>query len=176
MLAYNGNSKNFARYKANICGVDLNRNYNVAWKQTSTIPRARSYQFYKGPNAVSEPETKAMVKFVKAHNFKTYIAYHSSREMLYWKYKQNATQLAQHRPLVTQFQQVTGYRPDNTTGVLSGSGAGQDWFVAMTGKPGITIEIAPYAGNQPVPNSQWLSIWKKNKYVGLLVAKEAAAR
>ncbi len=176
VLAYNGNSKNFARYKANIRGVDLNRNYNVAWKQTSTTPRARSYQFYKGPNAVSEPETKAMVKFMKAHNFKTYIAYHSSGEILYWKYKQNTTQLAQHQPLVTQIQQMTGYRPDNTTGVVNGSGAGQDWFVSMTGKPGITIEIAPYAGNQPVPNSQWSSIWKKNKYVGLLVAKEAAAR
>lgn len=75
-----------------------------------------------------------------------------------------------------QFQQVTGYRPDNTTGAVSGSGAGQDWFVATTGKTGITIEIAPYDGNQSVPNSQWSSIWKKNKYVSLLVAKEAAAR
>lgn len=176
VLAYNGNSKNFARYKANIRGVDLNRNYNVAWKQTSTSPRARSYQFYKGPSAVSEPETKAMVKFVNAHDFKSYIAYHSAGEVLYWKYKQNAAQLAQHRPLVTQLQQITGYRPDNATGIVSGSGAGQDWFVAKTGKPGITIEIAPYTGNQPVPNHQWSSVWKKNKYVGLLVAKEAAAR
>lgn len=176
VLKYNGNSKNFARYKANIRGVDLNRNYNVAWKQTATSPNTRSYQFYKGPSAVSEPETKAMVKFVKAHDFKSYIAYHSAGEILYWKYNQNAAQLAQHRLLVTQIQQSTGYRPDNTTGVVSGSGAGQDWFVATTKKPGITIEIAPYAGNQPVPNSQWPSVWKKNKYVGLIVAKEAVAR
>ena len=176
VLKANDGSKNFARYKSNIRGVDLNRNYNVAWKATSTSIKKPYYKAYKGPSAVSEPETKAMVNFVKKHSFKTYLAYHSSGQLQYWYYNQSVKQKKRDYYLVQKIYNVTKYNPVTSTGIANGSGAGQDWFVSTFKRPGITIEIAPYVGETTVPHKYWSSVWNKNKSVGLLAAKEAAGR
>ena len=42
--------------------------------------------------------------------------------------------------------------------------------------PGMTIEIAPYAGNAPVPLLRWNDVWKRMQYVGLVGATEANSR
>lgn len=175
VLAANNGSTNFARYKANIRGVDINRNYNVDWQQYRS-PSKPSYQFYKGKTPVSEPETAALVKFVKQHQFKTYLAYHSSGQVLYWRYKQTAKQEAIDRKVMNLVRQATGYTPIYDSGIANGSGAGQDWFVAKMKQPGITVEIAPAVGQKPVPHAYWPSVWQKNKAVGLLTANEAATR
>jgi len=175
VLAINNGSTNFARYKANIRGVDINRNYNVDWSKYRS-PSNPSYQFYKGKTPVSEPETKALVRFVKQHQFKTYLAYHSSGQVLYWRYKQTAKQEVIDRKVVQLVKQVTGYTPINDSGISNGSGAGQDWFVAKMKQPGITVEIAPAVGQRPVPHAYWPAVWQKNKTVGLLTANEASTR
>lgn len=175
VVKVNGGSDNFSYYKSNIRGVDLNRNYNVAWKATSST-KTTSYKAYKGRTAVSEPETKAMVRFVKIYSFKTYLTYHSSGQLQYWYYNQSVKQKKKDYALVQKIYNVTKYRPVISTRIAAGSGAGQEWFVSAFKKPGITIEIAPYVGEKAVPHHYWSSVWNKNKSVGLLVGKEANTR
>jgi len=66
-------------------GVDLNRNFGFKWAEGLNIldPRPASplpcLDTYHGPNAFSEPETKAVRDFVmsKRHRLTSYIAFHS---------------------------------------------------------------------------------------------------
>lgn len=51
--------------KEEICyGTDLNRNWNHNWNEKGSS-KSECSEFYAGPNAFSEPETKALSKFLE---------------------------------------------------------------------------------------------------------------
>ena len=65
-------------------GVDQNRNYAQAWNTSCAGSTSPSSDTYKGPSAVSEPETQTMITWSKAERFGKVIDYHSSgREVLF---------------------------------------------------------------------------------------------
>ncbi len=168
-------STNFNRWKANIRGVDLNDNFASKWETIKGGNKKPAYMAYKGFRVFSEPESRALRDFVKKHNFKTYISYHSSGQVMYWFNYQNSTRLKRDRGLATKLSNITGYRvmpPQN----LPGSGSSADWFIQETKNPGITLEISPAVGERPVPLFRWDTIWKQNKSIGLFLAKEATTR
>jgi carboxypeptidase T len=77
--------KNRRSYGGGIYGTDLNRNYgpvymwNAANGGSSTSPSADTY---RGTAAFSEPETRAIDSFVRAHSFKTALNYHTYSNLL----------------------------------------------------------------------------------------------
>lgn len=171
----NNGSTNFARWKANIRGVDLNRNFDAPWALISNSTGKPTYMNYRGPRAFSEPESIALRDFVNRHSFKTNISYHSSGNILYWFNFQGATNYKRDYAFVSKIRAVTGqaiippmYR--------IGSGSSADWFILTKKMPGITVEIAPYAGEKPVPLEYWDRVWSQHKTIGLLTAKEAIGR
>lgn len=170
----NGGSTNVARWKANIRGVDLNRNFDGGWVQKETTV-APSFKNFKGYRVFSEPEALALQSFVKQRAFKSYISWHSSGQIIYWSHNQNATNAKRDRALAQRISNVTGYSlvPPNR-GCCSG--ASTDWFIQYYALPAITMEIAPYAGESVVPLSRWDDVWKRNKTVGLIAATEANGR
>ncbi|MBK3495249.1 hypothetical protein JFL43_10370 [Viridibacillus sp. YIM B01967] len=166
-------SSNYKRWKANAHGVDLNRNFDGEWKYVAFTPK--TYKGYKGPRVFSEPEAQALRDFVKRHKFKSDISYHSSGQILYWFNFQKGANYRRDLALTRQISRVTGY-PVIPPVFSKGSGSSADWFIMSEKKPGITVEIAPYAGEGPVSQRYWNSVWKKNKSIGLLAAKEASKR
>lgn len=60
LKAMNNNSTNFNRWKANINGVDLNRQFNVNWHLIKTTKP--SFKEYKGKAPNTEPEALAIEK------------------------------------------------------------------------------------------------------------------
>lgn len=64
-------------------GVDPNRNYPYKWGyddvNSSPDPTAMNY---RGESPVSEPETKAMIDFIRDHTFRTWQNHHSARDVL----------------------------------------------------------------------------------------------
>jgi len=168
------NSVNFKRWKANIRGVDLNRNFDAAWHELQS-PNNPTFKNYKGESPFSEPESLALRDFIKKHKFKSYISYHSSGQVLFYFNDQNNLQLERDNFLTRKIQYVTGYKimPPRK---IKGSGTSTDWFIKNYKQPGITVEISPFVKETEVPMVYWDQIWKKNKTVGLLVAKEASTR
>lgn len=170
---YNKGSNNFNRWKANGRGVDLNRNFDGVWKYLAYTPK--SYMNYKGTRAFSEPESQALKAFVQRHKFKTDLSYHTSGQIVYWFNFQKGSNLSRDLKLAKGVSKITGYSVVPPL-YYRGSGSSADWFIINQKKPGLTIEIAPYAGNGPVPHRYWNSVWNKNKSIGLFGAKEASKR
>ena len=164
-------SANVARWKANIRGVDLNRNFEGGWAQKSSA-KVPSFKNFKGYSVFSEPEARALRDFVAKHQFKAYVSYHSSGQVIYWFHFQNATNLKRDKAFAQKMGNITGYSLMAPL-YLPGSGASTDWFIQTYKKPALTMEIAVFAGEGPVPNSQWQNVWNKNKTIGLVSAQSA---
>jgi g-D-glutamyl-meso-diaminopimelate peptidase len=168
-------SSNFARWKANVRGVDLNDNFDANWNKVKSSTTKPSYAGYGGPRAFSEPESVALRDFVLKHSFKTYISYHSSGQVVYWFQWQKGAQATRDLTLARRITSLTGYSIVPPM-YLQGSGSSADWFIHEKKMPGLTIEISPFVGNRPVPLTYWDRIWKQNHKVGLFVAQDAAKR
>ena len=66
----------WAERASSLHGVDLNRNFSEAWGKPGASGNYW-HQTYRGPEAMSEPEAKAMAEFVAEHDFKGTLAFHS---------------------------------------------------------------------------------------------------
>jgi murein tripeptide amidase MpaA len=175
VLKLNNNSKDFSSWKANIRGVDLNRQYPADWGNIKNDTGKRSSKNYKGTKPLSEPEVKAVYNFTLQHKFKTAVAYHSSGEILYWNFHQNKSNYARDLKLANSINKKTGYSLVNPCPNPSGGGY-TDWFIINQKMPGFTPEISPAVGARTVPLSNYNQIWKKNNSIGLMLAKEASQR
>lgn len=175
VLKLNGGKKDFSAWKANVRGIDLNRQYPPNWNKIKG-PKGPAPKNFKGYKPLSEPEVVSLVKFVRKHKFKSATAYHSSGNILYWHYHQKGSQLKRDMQIAKQYSKLTGYRLVKQTKPGAGGGGFKDWFITETKMTGFTPEISPYVGERPVPNKNFPSIWKKNHAAGLMLANDAAKR
>ena len=157
-------------WKANIRGVDLNLNYPADWEkekeeeleQGITGPAPRDYG---GKAPLSEPESRAMADFTRAHNFRIVIAYHTQGEVIYWQFKDYAPPVA--LTIANQFAAITGYAVEAGTPEAAYAGY-KDWFLQEFRRPGYTFEAG--RGVNPIPLSQLPSIYQENEGALLLGA------
>jgi g-D-glutamyl-meso-diaminopimelate peptidase len=169
LLRWNNTGLPFSQvWKANTRGVDLNRNYPASWQEAKNQEPSLGVTGpaptrYGGPTPLSEPETQALVNFTRQHNFKLVIAYHTQGRVIYWLYKgiqpPRALQIAQI------FSNITGYTVANVPYEAAYAGY-KDWFVEVYRRPGYTIEAG--IGRNPVPISQFDTIYRENEEVMLL--------
>ena len=149
-------------WKANIRGVDLNLNYPAEWEkekeeeleQGVTGPAPRDYG---GEAPLSEPESRAMADFTRAHNFRIVIAYHTQGEVIYWQFENYAPPVA--LTIARQFAAITGYAVEEGTPEAAYAGY-KDWFLQEFRRPGYTFEVG--RGVNPIPLSQLPSIYSRN--------------
>lgn len=167
LIVWNNGSTNFARWSANIRGVDLNHNYNAAWELAKELEAQAGVTGpgptgYAGPYPESEPETRAMVNFTNSRNFRLVIAYHSQGQVIYWDFMNKEP--AESLPIARRFAAISGYTIASPVGTAIGGGY-KDWFIDKFRKPGYTIEVG--RGVNPLPLSQFNEIYLRN--VGILL-------
>jgi hypothetical protein len=68
--------------RGSVWGVDINRNYPYEWAKCDGSSGSQGSQTYRGAAAASEPETQAVMKFVKEKNIAIDISYHSYSELV----------------------------------------------------------------------------------------------
>lgn len=168
LIRWNGGSGDFSRdWEANVRGVDLNHNYNAAWRESKQAEAALGITGpgptrYSGPYPVSEPETRAMVSFTRNHDFRLVMAYHAQGRVIYWNFQGLAP--AEARTIGEGLSHVSGYALDQATGVASYAGY-KDWFIQDFRRPGYTVEVGE--GVNPLPISQFSQIYAEN--LGMLL-------
>ena len=157
-------------WKANARGVDLNRNWDVAFRKSGT----RGSAGFRGTKAASEPEIKALVKMIdqiqEQGKIVGVVSYHSTGSIIYGKCASQAT--SQVRKQTTRMykmaQSLTGYRLMPTESLKIAGGCSREYFLYKKKIPCITLEIGRNAC--PLGIGEFSSIWRKNKNV---VIKEA---
>jgi len=157
-------------WKANIRGVDLNLNYPAEWDKEKqeelengiTGPAPRDYG---GEAPLSEPESRAMADFTRAHDFRIVIAYHTQGEVIYWQFQDYAPPIA--LTIANQFAAITGYAVEEGTPEAAYAGY-KDWFLQEFRRPGYTFEVG--RGINPIPLSQAPAIYRQNEGALLLGA------
>lgn len=154
-----------SRWKANARGVDLNRNWNIAFKRAGK----KGASGYRGPKAASEKEVQALVKWVnniqKQGTIEGVVSYHSTGSILYGRCANRATKKV--RNTTTKMYQIakslTGYHLMPTESVAVARGCSREYFLYGRNIPCITIEVGK--GAAPLSKGEFSSIWSKNKNV-----------
>ena len=169
LLVWNDTGLPFSQvWKANIRGVDLNRNYPASWEEAKAQEPALGIDGpgptrYGGPRPLSEPETQAVVNFTRQHNFKLVIAYHTQGRVIYWLYK--GIRPPRALEIARLFSNVSGYAIADVPYAAAYAGY-KDWFVEQYRRPGYTFEVG--IGRDPVPITQFSTIYRENEEVMLL--------
>ena len=148
------------RWKANLNGVDLNRNFTG--DKYGTVDTA-GYAYYPGPKPFSEPETRALVDFTNRENFVGALNVHAAGEIIYWDMP--------YKTIAQKISNVTGYSlvPPSDNPPM---GSYDTWFLRKTGNPVLTIEIGEGFLRAPMEFRKYNSIWKKNWLTPVVFARE----
>lgn len=155
-----------ANWKANGLGVDINRNFDAAWKTTSSRAKP-STERYKGEAPCSSAEAAAIASYTLALMPDVTISCHSTGSILYYEYGKKPVVNAASKSLGKAVQAIGGYRMVGQGG-LDAAGY-KDWSMDVLEIPALTIEMG--CGACPLPLREIYSIFARNLRVMPAVAK-----
>lgn len=174
--------KPYEDLKANISGVDLNRNFpgvyfntdnhkfEDAWQkqiQTTSYNQAGS-AFYPGPYPGSEIETRILMHYIQKYDFRNYLSFHSRGELIYYNRSMlSETHKQQSFDLAEAISQGRGnhYEVYSDDGGEDGTGYLTDYSGMITLKPSLTIESLPGKAELPASASLIKQAYVDNLYV-----------
>ena len=163
---YTGNTDwYYRRWKNNINGVDINRNFSFGWEQLDDSRYFPSYEYYKGASAESEAETKALIEVLNGTNIDEVINYHAQGGVIYWSFGAAPEAVEKRsKELAELVKSETGYilGSESANKNSKGSGAYKE-YIALKGIPSVTIEVG--LGSCPLPDTDIDGIWEKNHNV-----------
>ena len=170
LIQWNNGSRDFSKWKANIRGVDINRNFDAKWETCLALSKEAGItgpwsQMYGGKYPESEPETQAIANYTRQGDFDLVLSYHTQGREIYWSY--DGIDVKGARRLGEKFSKASGYvleEPD----VSASHGGYKDWFIKAFKRPGYTIECG--LGENPLPMTQFDQIYKENFQLLLIAA------
>lgn len=160
----------FNSWKANINGVDLNRNYPNNWYVDRPVTAPAS-SFFKGYSPLSEPETKAIMDYLNSNMCWAYLSLHSQGEGIYGWNDRNAGYYPQLNSMVSRIIEASGFKKLSDTADTD-YGTFGDTVRETFLKPTLTIELCKYVGSYPYPNEDFDNVWMLAKSICLIVAEE----
>lgn len=156
LLGWNNGSADFAGWKANVNGVDLNDQFPAHWemeKERRDVP-GPGPRDYTGEAPLSEPESAALAAFTRKRDFRAVIAFHTQGKEIYWNYR--CYEPPESESMARRLGAASGYEPVK----LTESDAGyKDWFIQEFRRPGFTVEAG--FGANPLPLDQFDAIYRE---------------
>ncbi|MCL2354912.1 MAG: M14 family metallocarboxypeptidase [Oscillospiraceae bacterium] len=154
-------------WKANMQGIDLNLQFPAGWENARQIKSSMGINSpaprdFVGLSPLVAPESVAIYRFTRKHNFSLILAYHTQGEEIYWQFENYASERA--KEIGKEFARVSGYTLADVPYESSFAGY-KDWFLQEYAKPGFTVEAG--LGESPLPISQFDKIYRDN--IGILV-------
>lgn len=167
LIRWNQGRRDFAEWKANAKGIDLNLQYDGGWHWISHTARGPSSQGYKGEKPYQAEEVVALVNFLEWVHPMYEVSYHTSGNVIF------SSPPPDKRYLISKdLADLTGYRVIAIKGSYGGL---TDWWNDSPDQVGVTIEMGPFSGERPVSPKYFYQLWRENRAVGLYLAARAAA-
>ena len=157
------NDETHKSWKANARGVDINRNFDYGWgrKHEAGIP---SPSGYAGSLPMSEPETLAVATYACRVRPEAVVAFHTQGETLYLSTPDSiAERMAERLCEHTGFSVEPAEEP---------YGSFQDYIDHNFRVFYACVELCPYIGPIPYPESEFETVWESAKFVLPIVAEE----
>lgn len=156
VMKINEGNEEFVHWKANIRGVDLNKQFPANWEidKKRKAPKNPSPRDYPGEAPLTEPESIAMAELAKKSSFDYCLALHTQGEEFYWGYEGHEPE--ESAELAKEFEMKSGYK---AVRYVDSHGGYKDWFLQEFKRPAFTIELGK--GINPLPLSQFDSIFKR---------------
>jgi carboxypeptidase T len=135
-------------------GVDLNRNFSVAWGGAGASTNKRS-ETYRGAYAFSEPESQALRDLVKRERVTLHIDFHAySQLVLYpWSYtakpakdRDRFAAVGDRMASAMFATHKTQYKLMSSVELYAAAGTMEDWTYGEANAFAYTIELRPKAG------------------------------
>lgn len=129
-------------YKANYNGVDLNRNFPLAWEQIDNgITRPSGY-FFKGHKSGSEKESQSLMKLCEENVFDFLLSVHVKGNCIFWGDQYNENYNGIYKAFAEDIANSSGlYMTEPTEKATSYGGGFENWFRHTYTKPGLCIEL-----------------------------------
>jgi len=182
--------QNYPRWKSNIRGVDINRNFpdvyldleTLTWKDSwgrvdnkAYISEEPSGKYYFGDFAGSEVETQIMMNYMNRYKFEMFLDYHSQGEVLFAsKWFMSDAFNEKTLTLANTIVDLNGYAIPKRTGGYS-SGFTSNYMVNRHRVPSITIETTKTRDLPYLSDVEEIKAYEENKDVTLEVFKKAIA-
>lgn len=135
-------------------GVDLNRNFAVAWGRDGSSGKTAS-QVYRGTAPFSEPESAALRDLIAAEHFTAHVDFHSYGQLLLhpWSYTKDRSRdhgklsaLAHRLAAAMKAEHGERYRLMPGASLYPASGTLMDWAYGEHGISSFVIELRPRGG------------------------------
>lgn len=144
-------SNSLSNWKANINGIDLNRNYDAGFDQYKEIEYKLGIvkpceSGFSGKYPLSEPESAALAAFTFLKKPQRVYAFHSQGEVIY--YQSPFVRLVESKEIALFLSKCSGYQLEDEPDASSYNGY-KDWFIKEFRLPGFTIEVGK--GVNPLP-------------------------
>ena len=169
----------YRAWKANINGVDLNRQYPAYWEEKYDDVKRPASQNYKGSASATEPEVQAMMALARSDDFVLSASFHTKGEVIFWADSGTVNAINGAKDIAVRMGELTGYELMPVSEKPSAFGAGfENWFRQEFLRPAFCIELTPEDGtDEPHDDAEFDSlVWEKVKYIGLFLAEEALKR
>ena len=147
-------------WRGNARGVDINHNFNAGWQemQDPTQKNVKNTRNLSGPEAESEPETRALADLCRRHAFRHVVALHSQGEEIYWQYGDHTP--PQSRMMARVLGAASGYEVAQPAATAAHGGF-KDWFIDSFRRPGFTIELG--RGRNPLPLGDFEPLYERTR-------------
>jgi carboxypeptidase T len=135
-------------------GVDLNRNFGVAWGGPGSS-RREGAQDYRGAYAFSEPESAALRDLVKREGIQLHIDFHAYGQLVLYPWGHTSTPTDDRDRFAAVGDRMasalyaahhTHYKLMPASGLYRASGIMTDWMYGEAGALSYTIELRPKGG------------------------------
>ncbi|MEO6208130.1 MAG: M14 family metallopeptidase, partial [Candidatus Limnocylindrales bacterium] len=139
-------------------GTDLNRNYPYRWGCCGGSSATPSSSRYRGPRALSAPETRAFSDFVKSRvvdgrqQIRAAISFHTTGRLILYPYGHTLANVppgmtrddhAAFVEMARRFAATNGYRPIQASDLYLSSGTSRDWLYGTYRTFAFTFELSP---------------------------------
>lgn len=166
----------YAEWKANINGIDLNRQYPCHWEEKKQNTDVPSSEMYKGTKSASEPEVQAMMALCEQNDFAIAASFHSKGEIVYWADSGTVDSVPGAESVTDAVCEVSGYRKMPVSEDPSSYGAGfENWFRQEFSRPGLCIELTPSDGSSVPHDVQAFDdiVWNKTELIFAVLMEQA---
>ncbi len=135
-------------------GVDLNRNFSVAWGGAGSSGLKRS-QTYRGDKPFSEPESTALRALVKREGIRLHVDLHAYGQLVLFPWNHGDKRTDDHQRFAAIGDEVGSaifsahqnkYRLMRGVELYPAGGTMSDWMYGEAGATSFTIELRPRSG------------------------------